>query len=128
MSPIALLVILDDVYFHFNMAMSRVSREKIEATCYSMTLSLGYSSLKDDQMEVTTSFVARSEVFPILPTGYGKSLCYLCLPNVFDQLFNITNSVVVVITPLMSIMKDQVILSSVCNIFTPKIKGSNCGT
>ena len=96
------------------MATSRVSREKVEATCHSVALSLGYSSVKDEQIKVITSFIARRDVFAILRTGYGKSLCYLCLPNVFDQLFNITNSVVVVITPLTSIMKDQVILSSVC--------------
>ena len=26
------------------------------------------------------------DVFPVLPMGYGKSLCYGCLPIVFDKL------------------------------------------
>lgn len=48
------------------------------------------------------------DVFAVLPTGYGKSLCCACLPGVFDKLFGSTNSIVAVITPLTSILKDQV--------------------
>ena len=44
----------------------------------------------------------------MLPTGFGKSLCYACLPRVFDSLLGTTNSIVIVITPLTSIMKEQV--------------------
>ena len=38
----------------------------------------------------------------------GKSLCYACLPRVFDSLLGTTNSIVIVIIPLTSIMKEQV--------------------
>ena len=45
----------------------------------------------------------------MLPTGYGKSLCFVCLPLVFDELEGEdSTSVVVVTTPLTAIMKDQV--------------------
>ena len=37
---------------------------------------LGYSNLKELQMAVIVSFVMGCDVFGILPTGYGKSLCY----------------------------------------------------
>jgi len=51
---------------------------------------LGYSSLKSLQVEVIISFATGHDVFTILPTGYGKSLCYACLPAVFDtQLSNL---------------------------------------
>ena len=70
--------------------------------------SLGYTSLKDEQLKVLSSFIAGNDVFAALPTGYGKSLCYACLPGVFDLLLSTSNSVVVVITPLTAIMKDQV--------------------
>ena len=55
----------------------------------------------------------------VLPTGYGKSLCYACLPIVFDQLqLNDADtvagengkSIVAVVTPLTAIMEDQVLI------------------
>ena len=51
------------------------------------------------------------DVFAVLLTGYGKSLCYRCLPIVFDKLLGMggeDGSIVVVVTPLTAIMKDQV--------------------
>ena len=44
-------------------------------------------------------------VFAVLPTGFGRSLCYACLP---DALHCSTGSLVVVISPLTAIVKDQV--------------------
>ena len=40
---------------------------------------LGYLSLKEEQREVITNFVQGKDVFAVLPTGFGKSLCYACL-------------------------------------------------
>ena len=39
--------------------------------------SLGYSKLKLEQEQAIASFVS---VFVALPTGYGKSLCFVLLP------------------------------------------------
>ena len=50
-------------------------------------------------------------VFVVLPTGYGKSLCYACIPTTFDTLCGVNKHsivVVVVVTPLIALMKDQV--------------------
>ena len=56
------------------------------------------------------------DVFAVLPTGYGKSLCYGCLPLVFDRLHDgEERSIVVVVSPLIAIMKDQA--SSVTNVY-----------
>ena len=54
------------------------------------------------------SFLEGNDVFAVLPTGYGKSLCYTCLPVAFDLMNETEGSIVVVITPLTAIMKDQV--------------------
>lgn len=45
----------------------------------------------------------------VLPIGYGKSLCFACLPWLFDKLDNTNEpSIVIVICPLTAIMLDQV--------------------
>ena len=70
------------------------------ATAESAALSLGYSSLKPEQRDVIVEFVLGSDVFAILPTGYGKSLYYACLPRVYNYLLDATSFIVVVVTPL----------------------------
>ena len=44
-------------------------------------------------------------------TGFGKTLCYACLPLVFDKLTwtkEVNPSIVLVLTPLNATMRDQV--------------------
>ena len=43
-----------------------------------------------------------------LSTGFGESLCYEVLPFIFDDKLGKNNSVVVVVSPLVSLMIDQV--------------------
>ena len=47
---------------------------------------LGYRSPKKEQVDIIHGFLNGREVFGILPTGFGKSLCYACLPMLFDEL------------------------------------------
>ena len=47
--------------------------------------------------------------------GYGKSLCYACLPLLFDHLYQLEDSqrsIVIVVTPLTAIMEDLVTIKS----------------
>ena len=46
----------------------------------------------------------------VLPIGFGKTLIHACMPLAFDILCVTHDSMVVVITPLTTVMKDQVIL------------------
>ena len=71
---------------------------------------LGIEELKDKQKEAIMSFASGKDVFVALPTGYGKSLCYQVLPVLFDALrgHSTPTSVIIVVTPLTSIVKDQV--------------------
>ena len=72
---------------------------------------LGYTELKPEQMRVVTSVVMGHDVFVTLPTGYGKSLCFAILPLVFDAVMPMQDpSIVLVLSPLTAIMKDQVSL------------------
>ena len=82
----------------------------VEAAIDGGALSLGYEKLKEDQHRVIKPFIQGNDVFASLPTGYGKSLCYFCLPAIFDRLNHHTSpwSVVIVISPLQALMKDQV--------------------
>ena len=71
--------------------------------------SLGYSRVKEEQCAVVMQLVDGKDVFATLPTGFGKSLCFASLPGVFDVVMGTNNSIVVVISPLIAIMKDQVL-------------------
>ena len=70
--------------------------------------SLGYV-LKPEHRTSIFQFASGSDVFVSLPTGYGKSLCYTLLPSVFDLLKGVEEkSIVLVVSPLLALMKDQV--------------------
>ena len=71
---------------------------------------LGYTSIKPEQESAIVSFLRGNDVFVSLPTGYGKSLCYAALPSyAFDQVRASSHpSIVIVVSPLIALMKDQV--------------------
>ena len=69
---------------------------------------LGYSSLKSQQKRAITSFLEGNDVFVSLPTGSGKSLCFALLPFAFDDFLRREGSIAIVVSPLISLMKDQV--------------------
>lgn len=61
----------------------------------------GYSEFKKGQKELITKILKGQDVFGIMPTGAGKSVCYQIPALVLD-------GVSIVISPLISLMKDQV--------------------
>ena len=63
--------------------------------------SFNLSEFRIGQKEIITAVLAKKDALAVLPTGGGKSLCYQYPAIKFNQL-------VIVISPLIALMKDQV--------------------
>ena len=61
----------------------------------------GYNTFRPGQREIVESILDGKNVFAVFPTGHGKSLCYQLPALMLD-------GITVVISPLISLMKDQV--------------------
>ena len=70
--------------------------------------SLVFSELKPEQKRAIDAFVSGRDVFVCLSTGFGKSVCFIVLPILFDITRKCSDSVIVVVSPLKSLMADQV--------------------
>ena len=87
------------------------SREEIEAAITTAFSRVEYPTVKSEQPEAAREFVKGQDVFVSLPTGSGKSLCYGCLPLVYDSLCgNVggNKSIVIVVSPQKALLQDQV--------------------
>ena len=71
-------------------------------------LRLGYPSLHESQHKAVISFVNRNDVFIIVPTGSGKSLCFAVLPFMFDSVYGRIESIAIIVSPLIALIKVQV--------------------
>ncbi len=77
----------------------------------------GYSEFRDGQQTLIDAVLSGSDAFGIMPTGAGKSVCYqvpaMMLPGI-----------TIVISPLISLMQDQVNALRECGIPSAFLNGS----
>ena len=81
------------------------SRSAVEAV---IDYAVDVNTLKPLQREATCTFGQGEDVFVLLPTGFGKSLCFSLLAPVFDSLLGLNQtSIALCVSPLTALMMEQ---------------------
>jgi len=87
---------------------TRIDDKSLDDALTLATKRVGFTTLSEQQTRAVKSFVKGNDVFVSLPTGGGKSICFWILPTVFNALLHKSNSFVLVVSPLIALIQDQV--------------------
>ena len=106
------------------MARRRSCSTFVDCVAYALCqLKMESVTLKEEQRSAMEAVYNGYDAFVWLPTGYGKGLCYQVLPFIMDFKLGLVesskHSLVLVVSPLVALMVDQVTRRSVnCIIVT----------
>ena len=94
-------------------ATTRTRKGIREAICEGLKSFPDVEELTPEQVLIVENVVLRKDVFAALPTGFGKSLTFQIVPSVCKALFYRgfdmpSLPLVIVVSPLSSIVRDQV--------------------
>ena len=78
----------------------------------------GYDSFRPSQEDVIDTLSSGGNVLAVMPTGYGKSLCYQVPALMFEGL-------TVVVSPLIALMRDQVSALKIAGVDADTINSSS---
>ena len=65
--------------------LAQLTTEEKETILDDVIQSLGMTAVKQHQKDAILHIVSGKDVLVALPTGYGKSIIYGCLPRLFDR-------------------------------------------
>ncbi|XP_061187171.1 ATP-dependent DNA helicase RecQ-like [Saccostrea echinata] len=65
-------------------------------------------AVKPEQFKIIESVVNKRDTFAVLPTGFGKSICYVIPALFYDEINPCIKHTSLVISPLKALIKDQV--------------------
>ena len=89
-----------------------VCDEKFESSLKAVLPKFGVTELCAEQKQALWHLISWRDVFVNLPTGFGKSLIYQLAPLIVEEMSplggKIHSAVILVISSLVSLMKDQV--------------------
>lgn len=77
----------------------------------------GYDTFREGQEELIDALMEKRDVFGIMPTGAGKSLCYQIPALMF-------HGITLVVSPLISLMKDQVAALNQAGVYAAYLNSS----
>ena len=90
----------------------RACDEKFESSLKAFLPKFGVTELRADQKQALLHLISGRDVFVNLPTGFGKSLIYQLAPSIVEEMSRlggkVRSAIILVISPLVSLMRDQV--------------------